>query len=724
MSCSSPSRKQLSLGKAGENISVKALKNNSGDWGIAVHAAGLSSVRQSQPVEIELFDIQFGTKKFQAGYDAITKTRYGFKGHAKICLSQSVAIDVQDSWELNQKRLKLQRTAIVSGNKDGGFMSGVTLITDANVARSETAYFAPGMIYGSIDNCSPNAIGGKETYTLGAGQVWIREDRLPAPLFGLYFSDGTSVTVLDPSPNTATTLRDSHDFEIVPLIDKGFKFGAIGAALYGTKQRCGFWFPGTEGEITYLGNTYPGGQVQKWRNRYHPVADGFKQSYEVEFRFSSDVNFPCYYTNAWRWAWETLNPQLSLHDINQVRDSIADMLGRQVQYVDGRAGLTNFVTAAANETPQPNPNAIMGFTGKNIESAYYLLKDSYRQNNPRSAAHHKLGIDIIDTFTRLKIDPPAGEGFVIASGEPALAIPESKVVYLRSFGDDMKAAARSYLLEKQHGIEHENWRQWIVRFGDWLLIQQGSVGQFPRTWYPGTGQVADPSPQSTYNVIPFLVLLSEVTESDKYFNAALKAADYCWTQGHANGIFVGGTIDNPNVIDKEAGTLSLEAYLTLYQATKDTKWLERAKMAANFAETWIYIHNVPMLSDQDDSKLHWKKGVSTIGLQLISSGHSLVDDYMAFDVDEYAHLYSYTDDHHYFEVAKLLLHNTKNMVALPNRPYDLRGPGWQQEHWSLAPPRGYGLHRGWLPWVSTSQLNGIFGLDELDAELRNKLMMP
>jgi hypothetical protein len=400
------------------------------------------------------------------------------------------------------------------------------------------------------------------------------------------------------------------------------------------------------------------------------------------------------------------------------------MLGRQVQYVDGRAGLTNFVTAAANETPQPNPNAIMGFTGKNIESAYYLLKDSYRQNNPSSAAHHKLGIDIIDTFTRLKIDPPAGEGFVIASGEPALAIPDSNVVYLRSFGDDMKAAARSYLLEKQHGIEHENWRQWIVRFGDWLLTQQGPQGQFPRTWQPGTGKVSDPSPQSTYNVIPFLVLLSKAAESDKYFTAALKAAEYCWTQGHANGIFVGGTIDNPNVIDKEAGTLSLEAYLTLYQATKDTKWLERAKMAANFAETWIYIHNVPMLSDEDDSKLHWKKGVSTIGLQLISSGHSLVDDYMAFDVDEYAHLYSYTSDQHYFEVARLLLHNTKNMVALSNRPYDLRGSGWQQEHWSLAPPRGYGLHRGWLPWVSTSQLNGIFGLDDLDAELRNKLMMP
>ena len=75
----------------------------------------------------------------------------------------------------------------------------------------------------------------------------------------------------------------------------------------------------------------------------------------------------------------------------------------------------------------------------------------------------------------------------------------------------------------------------------------------------------------------------------------------------------------------------------------------------------------------------------TAGLQLISTGHSLVDAYMAFDVDEFAQLYQLTGDAHYLDVARLLLHNTKNMLALPGRTYDLGEPGWQQEHWSLAP---------------------------------------
>ncbi len=159
----------------------------------------------------------------------------------------------------------------------------------------------------------------------------------------------------------------------------------------------------------------------------------------------------------------------------------------------------------------------------------------------------------------------------------------------------------------------------------------------------------------------------------------------------------------------------------LHGATKEPQWIERAQAAADFSESWIYLWNIPMPADENDANLNWKKGVPTTGLQLIATGHSLVDNYMTFNPDDYAQLYKLTGDEHYLEVARLLLHNTKNMLALPGRRYDLQAVGWQQEHWSIAPLRGYGLHRGWLPWVSTSHLNGIFGLMDLDPELYRQL---
>jgi hypothetical protein len=216
--------------------------------------------------------------------------------------------------------------------------------------------------------------------------------------------------------------------------------------------------------------------------------------------------------------------------------------------------------------------------------------------------------------------------------------------------------------------------------------------------------------------------MSEITGDRRYLDAALRAGSFCWDCGHANFEFVGGTIDNPNIIDKEAGVLSLEAYLALQAATQDTMWTERAEMAARFAETFIYIWDIPISLDEDSALVHWKKGVSTIGLSIIATGHSLVDEYMAFEVDEFARLYTLTGEEHYLEIAHLLLHGTKAMLSLPGRLFDFGEDGWQQEHWSLAPPRGYGIHRGWLPWVTTSHLDGIYSLKDFDPELYGRLI--
>ena len=186
-------------------------------------------------------------------------------------------------------------------------------------------------------------------------------------------------------------------------------------------------------------------------------------------------------------------------------------------------------------------------------------------------------------------------------------------------------------------------------------------------------------------------------------------------------MLAGGTIDNPDVIDKEGGTLSCEAYVALYNATGDKKWVDRAIKAANFAETWIYLWEVPVPDDNTDHTIAKKTGMTTIGNQLISTGHTLTDNYMAFDADEYAWLWRYTGDVHYRDVARLLLHNTKTWIQMPGRNYGMKGDGWQQEHWSLAPHRGHGLHRGWLPWVTTSHLNGIYGIQDMGAEVMKEL---
>ena len=629
---------------------------------------------------------------------------------------------MEDTWTVAGSALRLSRRLTVKGQGRGGFLSAVAFSADAPGPRSDLEFFAPGMIYGSTDHLTPIAIGGKETYNAGRGVIRIREDRVAAPVFGVRFPSGMSMAVLNTEPRGDTTAKDSHDLDVAPLIDERFQFGAVGVEPKDGKLACGFWFPGSEGEVTYRGRMYPGGQVHGWRGRYHPIKNGLAQRYQIAFRFTRAASFPAFYAQTWRWAWETLKPAPVRQDIALVRRSLIDMLATQTSSApDGKVGLNQVASVLSTEN-RPALKAVMGFTGKSLESAEHMLEEADRDNTERGANLRKLAEKIFDSFTRLKMSPPEGEGFLFENGKPCTARwPRENVMYLRSFGDDMKATLRAIRRERKQGREHPSWLAWVKQYADWLVPQQQPDGSFPRTWHPGTGKVADGSPQSSYNPVPFLILLSDLTGEAKYKAAALRAAEYSWQSGQFRGRFVGGTIDNPDVIDKEAGTLSLEAYLAVYELTKEAKWLERARAAADFSETWIYIWNVPMPPDENDAELHWKRGVSTVGLQLIATGHSLVDEYMAFDTDEFAKLSVYAKDAHYLDVAEILLHNTKNMLALPGRTFDLRGPGWQQEHWSIAPMRGFGIHRFWLPWVSTSHLNGIVGLEEFDRELFLKL---
>jgi hypothetical protein len=169
----------------------------------------------------------------------------------------------------------------------------------------------------------------------------------------------------------------------------------------------------------------------------------------------------------------------------------------------------------------------------------------------------------------------------------------------------------------------------------------------------------------------------------------------------------------------------MEAFMSLYESTKESKWLERAKAAADYTESWIWIWNLPMPVDADNAHLHWKIGVPTVGVQGITARVAGgVDEYLDWAAPSYAKLYQYTNDRHYLDVAKVLLHDTKSMVALPGRRYDMKGIGWQQEGWHMGPGgpgRGVGGHRFWLPWISANHLHSITGLDELDPVLYRQL---
>lgn len=645
-----------------------------------------------------------GTVRLRAaGYRTLEREEPGWVGRGVLPLAPGAVLDVVDRWTVDGPVARLRRSVVVRGSARGGFLTAVTL--PLAHAWADLEPFAPGLLYGRDAPLAEGAIG--RTATLR-----VREDRLPAPLFAVGLPDGTALAVLHTQPDGATTRADSEDRWCQPLVDERFAFAAVGAQPHPDGVEVGLWFPGTEGDTTYAVQTpFSAGQFEvggqrRWRHRHHPLRDGVEQHYGVALRWSRERP-----RELWRWAWDELAPAVQEVDLPAVREDVLSVLAGSVATVRDRAGPAHARSPLDGRVL--DSDVLLGFTARAADTADLLLAE------PR---HAGLGVRIVESLVRLPVSPPRAEGFRLRSG--TLTSGPREEFALRSLCEGGQGVLRAWRREHEAGREHDGWLRWCEALGGWLCGQAQQGGGLPRSWRDGTAEVTDPDPRAGYVAAPFLGALYETTGEQRLLDVALAAAEVAWEGGGARSQFTGGTLDHSGALDKEAATLSLEAHLVLHGLTGEPRWLERAVAAADVAETWIYLWDVPMPVDADPERLHWRTGASTVGCQLIGTGHSLVDMYMAVDVASFARLAQLTGDAHYRDVAHLLLHGTKTMVAAPGRTQGLVGPGWQQEHWSLAPPRGMSRERAWLPWVATSQLRGLAELERVAPDLLGRPLRP
>ena len=717
---------RVNLGTLQTGATVSFVRAAGGQWGIEISGGTSPRFIQQKPAQIEIFRGQENTQQLAAGYQSIEKKDDSVLAKAKVADGDNAAFEVKDRWKISDSVFLLSRKVnVTNGEDNAGFYSAIRLLTAPAVKWEDVNCLIPGLLYGDSSYAGARVPSSVANYR--AKRFTIREDYMSAPLFGVLFQNGGWAALLDTAPRGDTTQGENTASATTPVIDERIQFGALGAQeVSGRGIELGFRLPGTTAEFGSRGgrrgittNVTP---TQSIRRRYHPVKTGFNQSYQVGFSFGKSESFSDMQRDAWRWAWKSLNPKVTPIDVNVVRRTLLDHLSDRVLTVEDRTGIP-FEFDSVTATPSRLADkVIMGFCGKNLEGADQLLLESDRDSSERGRKMRKQGLAIIDSLIRIvPMSPPGGVGYNIQTGEPAPAnfVPGFT---LRMPSEDLAVLVNTYRREKKAGRDHPEWLEWVTSYCDWLLTQQREDGSFPSSWRQGTAQVLEPSGTTSYVPVPVLVRLSEETGDKKYLNSAIKAAEYIWNNFGSKGVYLGAT-GTPNIADKESGMLSMEAFLALYDATSEGKWLDRAKAAGDYTESWIWIWNVPMPLDADDSTLHWKKGVPTIGVNGIGSdGPGGVDQYLDWAAPSYAKLYKLTGDEHYLDVARVLLHNTKAMLALPGRTYDLLGPGWQQEHWNMGPGRkGMGAHRNWLPWVSINHLNSITGLEELDPDLYKKL---
>jgi hypothetical protein len=694
-----------------------------GPYGVRVVSGG-GEWEQLRPVSIALASGRISGRR--KGYDTVEQTVEGFVGAAEVRVSARTSLVVVDTWRACGPEVEVAREVAVRGGEDDGFMTSLTLARHDPAGWADVVPFAPGALYGDSEPVPALAVGSPELRRRGTRHFLCREDRLAAPMVALWYPDGDWVAVLHEATGASTTVADRGKVAGgETLVDERFGFASLGGLEVEGRAQLGAFFPGSEGPVTYSTGEAPLRQHRRWRRRFHPLAEGVSHRYQLVFRWGTATAPAEFFSASWRWAWDKLGPRAAPVDIDDVLTASASVLAGQVVTNGMWAGVPLEVDAVSGRG-EPGAPAIMGFVGANTDAAYVLLRVAERVGAATGASYSALAEQVLDAFARLKLSPPRGEGFDLGSGRPTTyrRIRGTPAVYTRSVADGCAGTLKAWAYESSRGREHPNWLAWACSGADWLLSAQGPDGSFPRAWAAGTGAVLEVSKTASHVPVPFLVRIAGATGKSVYLDAALRAAEFCWRAGGSRGCFAGATLDNPDVVDKESAIFALEAFLDLHAATGDAVWLERAVVAGSLAETWIYIWDVVMPADAAEEDLHWKPGVPTVGEQLIATGVSTCDGFLAMNAAAFAALYRLTGDEHFLEVARLVTHGTKAMLALPGRAFDLHGPGWQQEHWCLAIPRGRGIARHWLPWVAVANVEGILRLEDLDGTTEALVLRP
>lgn len=586
---------------------------------------------------------------------------------------------------------------VVSAGQDEGFQSRISFQGSDDFLENE--YFIPGIWYQNNSKAHPNALAANQEDS----HYLIREDRMPLPVAMMRQKrSGHAFSLIRIAPNGATS---GADYAGARVVDEKMRVSSLG--FQGReKTQVTFCHPASEGERSYFRSQRLAGNGKGWVERYHPVKRGISHRYEILIHLQRSRSFPDAMRNSWRMAFQHASSPVKTVNIPEVYQASMDLVSHWVKKENDAAGLPFRLSLPEGRLEHAREyNYQMGFVGQQIPLAYHLLR--YGLEN-RDAEMVSKGEAMMDFWSRESLTEE-GLPKIWYDTHPHPHWRNAETT-LRSATDGVAGALMAWNVMKKHGKNRPDWLRYCRRFGDWLVEHQNADGSWHRA-YKWDGSIAHEGKSNTSNAIRLLVDLHLVTGEQKYRKAALAAGDYCWNHGHLGFDYVGGTPDNPNVLDKEAGFLMLEAFLALWDMTGEQKFLEAAARAADFTETWAYCWDVPIPAG--DNELVFPATLPTTGYSIIATGHSGADLFLAGAPYFYYRLYLATGDPHYGRMARLFLHT-------PRKHVDVGGslgygrPGLCAEAINLSIDSG-GRGRGvdvWLPWLSYSMVEPVVRLQE------------
>lgn len=719
----------------GPTMDLRSGDLRSGAYGLRARAGGIE-VRSGEhllyanprPLFVTV-KTAFAVSEFaDAAYDSVVASEEAITASGTLTLRSGSAFAFTDVYRVAGAGFSVhRRVEVLAAGDDLGFSTKISLAMTGSDDIRDYDCFAPGVWYRRNEFGPANALGRDAS----SEYFWISETRCALPLFAMQ-STATGESVALSRWAADVTLPTPGVVRSENFTDPLCTVGSIGASrpesrtlnylYYGFGVRkpldvepaglsIDYVYPGAEGE-TPVDNPYAGldydQQPKALRRVNHPVEVGVVQEYAVAVDLGRYDDFATMMRGTWRSAYSRLRDDLFEVDNEQhFHDGMA-ILERYARRYGDSWGLP-----FACQLPDMDVSSVsfqFGFVGQQPGIGYQLLRYGDREGVPEA---FEKGVGIVDFWARTAL-PDSGPPRMCFN--PTLGGFEPYPHYLRMLADGVEAILDAYLHLRGLGDERPGWLEFCRRSADWLLDVQNADGSFHRA-YNADSSVRMDSLSNTPSVIRFLVQFHLVTGEARYRDAAVRAGAWSFDTIHRTLEYRGGTCDNADVQDKEAGIYGLFGFLALYDLTGEQRWLEGAIRAADYTETWTYAWSFPV-------RTPWPKHpfnqYSISGQSIITLGGG-ADGYMAACSYTYYRLHLITGDAHYLDVAELLHRNTRQATDVDGSTgYAMRGLGHESGDFA---DQMLGSHYHWLPWCTfvevdpVSRLRDTFGVYEIaDAQ--------
>lgn len=688
------------------------MKLISGDYKLSFHEGGVEVYKNNnllyynrRPIFVTVKTVLAISEFYDSIYSEIIENEDGIYAKGTLTVPSGSEFDFIDIYIATDSGFRVSRKVIVQkAGDDLGFSTKISFVMTESDHTYEYNCFAPGVWYKQNEFASDQVMG----KDLDCEYFWRAETASALPLFAMQnIASGETAALSRWAADI--TMRSLDIMQSENNTDRNYTIGAIGMSkpmnqtlnylYYGYAVRTDietkidglsidYVYPGCDGQMP--GNNRYGGldfnnKVKTMRRINHPVEVGFEQSYSVAVNFGQYSSFQQMMRKTWRTTYDRLRDNLFEVNNDRFYHDCMKILDKYTRQYGDSYGLP-----FACQLPDMDISSVsfqFGFVGQQLGIGYHLLRYGHVE---KEAAAYEKGVNIIDFWVNRSM---TDSGLPHMCYNPNTKGFEPYPHYVRMLADGVEAILDAYHFMLKNGDERASWLEFCMKTADWLVLHQNEDGSYYRS-YNTDSTIRMESKSNTPSVIRFLIQIYLTTGDVRYKNAALKAGEWSYTNAYLNLEYRGGTCDNLDIQDKEAGIYALFGFLALYDLTGEDKWLEGVIGAADYTETWTYAWKFPVRTLMPK---HPFNKYSISGQSIITIGGG-ADVYMAACSYTYYRLYVITGDEHYLDFAEFIHKNTRQSSDVDGSiGYIMPGLGHESGNFTSQTLQSQ-YH--WLPWCT------------------------